>query len=104
LRRAEAGERRGLGAEARPALAAVAAPLEQETLWTTGNSRVLVPVGNVELLQRALHPQLVLRHDPLPDTTFLQLILWGLQHKKHNIVTYDLSQAAYLTGSRSNSN
>ena len=80
LRRAEAGERRRLGGQTGPAVAtAVATPLEQEALRTAGDARVLVPVGDVELLQRTLHTQLVLRHDTLSCPTFLQLILWGLQ-------------------------
>jgi hypothetical protein len=86
-------------------LPAVAAPLEQEALWTTGNSRVLVPVRNVELLERALDPQLMLRHDPLPRTTLLKLILWRLQQKQ-NIVNCVLFQVAHPTtggfGCRSN--
>jgi hypothetical protein len=60
-------------------MATVATPFEQEALRTAGDGRVLVPVGHVELLEGPLHPQLVLRHNPLTCTTFLQLILWGLQ-------------------------
>jgi hypothetical protein len=84
-------------------LSAIAVPLEQEALRTTSNGRVLVPVRNVELLEGALHPQLVLRHDSLPNTALLQLILWRLQQKEQNIVTYVLFQVG-LHWCRSNSN
>jgi hypothetical protein len=64
----------------------VATPLEKEALRTAGNTGVLVPVGDVELLERTLDSQLVLRHDPLTRTALLQLILWGLQRKQNSVI------------------